>query len=191
MSEFDSYKLHSQLALPFLETNLGYLGEIFNILELKFGLKKNSSQKFIDLGSGDGRIVIHVARNYCIRSIGIEINSNLINEAIEQVNSLKKKKMLKRRVFNNIKFIEFDFFKINLKKYDFIFTYSLPSMQKYLRHLFKTAKSTAIVISHKYELNQFDSLLNLKYKLSHSEGKNNIHTYFYSISEFNQNNDFL
>ncbi len=185
MSEFDSYKLHSQLALPFLETNMVYLGEIFKTLELKFGLKKNSSQRFIDLGSGDGRIVIHVATIYGIRSIGIEINDNFINESKERVNSLKKKNTIKRRQQNKIKFIESDFFKINLKNYDFIYTYSLPSMHKYLNHVFKTAKKRAIVISHKYELNQFDSILKLKYILTHGKEGNKISTYFYLISEFN------
>lgn len=184
MSEFESYKLLSQLALPFLETNLEYLEDIFKILELKFGLKGDSSQKFIDLGSGDGRIVIHIAKVYGIRSIGIEINSNLINESKECIICLKKNNMINRRVSKKIKFIESDFFKINLNNFDFIYTYSLPSMHKYLRHVFKTAKTSAIIISHKYELNQFDSLLKLKYKLIHSKGED-LSTYFYSISESN------
>ena len=61
MSKKNYDRFHSQLALPFLETNRELLKELFETLELKFGLKKQSKQQFIDLGSGDGRIMIYAA----------------------------------------------------------------------------------------------------------------------------------
>ena len=69
-------KINSQMELPFLETNSEMLKNIFNTLENKFGLLKNSDQKLIDLGSGNGQIVMYSALNYAIKSIGILFFSN-------------------------------------------------------------------------------------------------------------------
>lgn len=183
MSEFNYSKFQSQLALPFLETKNEFLEEIFEILSKNFGLKKKSSQKFIDLGSGDGRVVIFIATHYSIKSIGVEIDSNLINDSNVSLKSLKRNNVYKRRVLNKIKFIEADFFTLNLKNYDFIYTYSLPTMQVYLRHLIKTAKPRAIIISHKYKLGQFKPLLKFEWKLNHESDnkKKLVSTYFYSL----------
>ncbi|MHA2325515.1 MAG: hypothetical protein ACXACB_08945, partial [Promethearchaeota archaeon] len=54
----------SQLELPYLETKNYYLHQIFKTLEQKFGLVKNSQQVFIDLGFGNGQVVIFSALNY-------------------------------------------------------------------------------------------------------------------------------
>ncbi|MFX1276063.1 MAG: methyltransferase domain-containing protein [Promethearchaeota archaeon] len=183
MNDFNYNKFHSQLALPYLETKHKCIEEIFQLLELEFGLKKKSTQKFIDLGSGDGRIVIYSAINYGIKSIGIEINNNLIREAKEHVKILKKNKSFKRRFLNKIKFIEADFFIFDLKEYDYIYIYSLPSMHSYLRHVFKTIKPKVIIISHKYELAQLKSLIKFESKLIHKRGNEELSTYFYSRND--------
>ena len=81
MSEQDYRKIYSQLDLPFQETKKISLKNIFRTLEKKFDLKKNSKQSIIDLGSGNGRVIIYSAINYGIRSIGIEIDPILIKEA--------------------------------------------------------------------------------------------------------------
>ena len=181
MNASNYYKFQSQLALPFLETNSEYLEEIFEILSKKFGLTKKSSQKFIDLGSGEGSIVFFAGTRYLIRSTGIEIDDILINLSKERLKSLKKNKKHEKKVLRKIKFIEGDFFKVNLKKYQFIYIYSLPSMQAYLRHVLMTASPKAILISHKHEFTRFESLLQLEEKLNHGIKKDHLFTYFYSF----------
>ena len=172
-------KFHSQLDLPFLETDNEFLKEIFQTLELEFGLKYNSHQKLIDLGAGNGQIVIYSALFYSIKSHGIEIDSILIEEAKSQVQSLKMSGTISKKLFRKIKFILGDFYLINLKKYDFIYIYSLPTMQKYLNHVFITAKRGAMILSHKYKFEFFNSFLKLEYKLVHNKIKQKVHTYFY------------
>ncbi len=83
-------KLHAQLELPFLETKRKYLPEIFNTLENQFVLMKYSKQILIDLGSGNGQVVIFSALNYGIKSVGIEIDPVQIREAINIIKSLKR-----------------------------------------------------------------------------------------------------
>jgi len=169
----------SQLQLPFLETPLVLLEEIFHILQVKFGLARNSNQKLVDLGAGNGQIIIYSALNYGINSFGIEINENLIIEAKEKIKLIKKEKKFKKRLFRKIKLIQEDFFNISLENYNFIYIFSLPTMQKFLNHVFLTAKSGAIVISFKYPLSNFEKILKLSYKLELKGVQQVLNTYYY------------
>ena len=56
-------------------------------------------------------------------------------------------------------------------------------MHKYLRHILKTAKPNAIIISHGYELIHLKSLIKFESKLVHNKGKNTISTYIYSRND--------
>ncbi len=174
----DYLKFVSQLSLPFLETPWELIPNIFNLLAEKFNLIHNSSQKLIDLGAGNGRVVIYSALNYGIKSIGIEINHNLMEEAKEIIKTLKQEKSYRKELFRLIELRNEDLFQQNLKDYDFIYIYSLPSMQKSLNHVFKTAKNGAIFISFKYELNGFDSYLQKEYSLEIDQ-KNKVWTAYY------------
>ncbi len=180
MPKKDSSYIFSQLELPFLETPPDLLEEIFHILRDRFGLKRNSNQKMIDLGAGNGTVIIYSALNYNIESFGIEINSNLIDETKTRIRILKVKHNHKRSILKNIKIELGDFYQKNLKKFDFIYIYSLPTMQKYLKHVFFTAKKGAIIISHKYPLNGLNSYLKLDYELIQKKGNKEFTTYFYS-----------
>ena len=164
----DHHKFISQLSLPYLGTPPELIPSIFDTLVKKFNLLHDSSQKIIDLGSGNGRIVIFSAINYRIKSVGIEIDENLIEEAYERIKSLKREKIINRKISKLIKIRNDDLFMQDLQVYDFIYIFSLPSMQKSLNHIFLTAKKGAIIISFKYELIGFEMYLNyedcLKFK---------------------------
>ncbi len=184
MSNFNRLKKNrgnflSQLQLPYSETPHNLLEEIFHILQVKFGLTRNSNQKFVDLGAGNGQIILYSALNYGIKSFGIEINGNLITEAKSKIKMLKREKKYKKKLFRKIKLITKDFFNISLKNYDFIYIFSLPTMQKLLHHVFLTAKTGAIVISFKYPLNNFEKILKLSYKLEIKDVQQDIEVYYY------------
>ncbi len=172
-------KFHSQLNLPFLETDYKYIIEILETLQLKFGLVRNSKQKLIDLGAGNGSFVICSALNYNIKSYGVEIDQNLINEANNRINSLKKEGNYNKSLFRKILITLGDLYLLNLIKFDFIYIYSLPSMHKYLKHVFSTIKKGAIIISHKYHLDGFTSILKEEYRLTHRNCKEGVFTFFY------------
>ena len=169
----------SQLQLPFSETPFDLLEEIFQILQVKFGLTRNSNQKLVDLGAGNGQIIIYSALHYGIKSFGIEINENLIIEAKERIKLIKKEKKFKKRLFRKIKLKQEDFFNISLENYNFIYIFSLPTMQKYLNHVLKTANTGSIVISFKYPLNNFEKILKLSYKLELKDVQQDIDAFYY------------
>lgn len=182
MSKKKYDKFHSQLALPFLETNRDLLRDLFETLELKFGLKKQSKQLFIDLGSGDGRVMIYAALIYGIKSIGVEINDNLVQEARENVRNVKKGLRGAKKNLRKVKIIQGDLFQQNLESFDYVYIFSLPTIHEYLKHVFATARIGTIIISHKYPLVQefFHSFLKLEYILKHEAERPEISTYFYS-----------
>lgn len=179
MCEKKFNKFYSQLELPFQETKQVYLKKIFKTLEREFDLRKNSRQIFIDLGSGNGQVIIYSALKYGIRSIGIEIDPILIKEAKKSIRLLKEGNIFKKKVLRKITLIHGDFYAHNLKDYDFIYIYSLPTMQKYLKHVFQTAKRGVIIISHMYPLKNLTHYLESMTKLEHNKENQEISTYFY------------
>ena len=175
------YDIHSQLALPFLETNQDFLRDIFRILKLNFGLKRRSNQKLIDLGSGDGRVIIYSALKYGIKAVGIEINENLVKEAKNNIRLVKKKNTSNKKDLKQIEIVSGDFFQQNLKNFDYIYIFSLPTMHEYLQHIFRTARIGTTIISHKYPLIQkFFPSLRLDHTLKHEVENSEIFTYYYS-----------
>ncbi|MHA2180204.1 MAG: class I SAM-dependent methyltransferase [Promethearchaeota archaeon] len=180
MNKKNFKKIQSQIDLPFQETKPLYLREIFKTLESKFDLRKNSKQFFIDLGSGNGQVIIYCALNYGIRSIGVEIDPILIKEAKNSIRLLKENNSSKKEALGKISFKIGDFFEFNLGDYDFIYIFSLPTMQKYLKHVFQTITSGAIIISHLYPFRNFNGCLDLKFKLEHKGDNQEAATYFYN-----------
>ncbi len=59
MKDNKYYELQAQLSLPFLSTSSEALTQIFKTLENRFELKIGSPQKLIDLGAGNGNVIIY------------------------------------------------------------------------------------------------------------------------------------
>ena len=171
--------IYSQLELPYLETNEEHLTEIFKVLEEKYGLERNSKQILIDLGAGNGTIIIFSALNYGINSYGFEINQTLIQETKNRIKQLKKQGQHKSKLFRKIKLRYGDLFEQNLKDYNFVYTYSLPTMHKYLNHVFLTAKKGTIIISYKYPIELFSHYLDFKEAIKLQLGSDTTSVYYY------------
>ncbi|MHA1688094.1 MAG: class I SAM-dependent methyltransferase [Promethearchaeota archaeon] len=175
----DFREISSKLILPYLETDMESIVEIFRVLEREFGLIRGSKQKLVDLGSGDGRIVIHAAMNYEIEAHGVELDKYYCQQSKKMVKKLKKENKSKKKTLKKARFKRGDLFEFNLKNYDFVYVYSYPPMQKYLKHVLKTAKKGAVIISHGYELLPFSEFLLLEKMITCRKGKGEISTSFY------------
>jgi len=94
---------------------------------------------FYDLGSGDGKVVIQVAKNFDVKAIGIEINPLLVVYSRWRIKKLGLEKKAKIR-WGNI-------FRENIGDADFIFTYLLQPTNNFLekRLLEKLKPGTRIV----------------------------------------------
>ncbi|MFX1498621.1 MAG: class I SAM-dependent methyltransferase [Promethearchaeota archaeon] len=180
MKKSSFVNVSSQLDLPFLETDEDHITSIFKTLKQEYGLREHSKQQLIDLGAGNGKVIIYSAINYDIKSLGIEINLDLINEAKGYLKSLRKEKALQKKISKKIKFIHGDLYDINLENFDFIYIYSFPPMHKYLPHLLLTAKRGSILISYKYALNGFENL-KFDYELRNTIKEQTISSFFYIV----------
>lgn len=119
---------------PFVPTSSKLLDKIFNKIKIKKG------GKFLELGSGDGRVVRFVAQKYQMDALGVDINPYLVwySKVYSKISGLK-----------NAKFKSGDFFNINFNEFDLIFIFLLPRTLKRLEEKFyRECKQGTLIISH-------------------------------------------
>jgi len=103
-------------------------------------LKNYKGKKFVDVGSGDGRVVFWADRNG-FKAYGVELNPflTLISKFI---NIFRK---------TNSKFINDNFYKHDFSDYDVIFLYIYKEhMHKLLENLKQNTKKDAIIVSNTF-----------------------------------------
>ncbi|HLG25108.1 MAG TPA: methyltransferase domain-containing protein [Candidatus Nanoarchaeia archaeon] len=113
--EYDIFykSLMAKGSLPMRSTEKGFWNssiseEIYSAFKK---LKIQNYTNFLDLGSGDGKVVL-IASLFCKNAEGIEIDSELHKKAAEISSKLKIK---------NAKFQNGDFFDYEISKYDLVF----------------------------------------------------------------------
>jgi protein-L-isoaspartate O-methyltransferase len=116
----------------------------------------------IDLGSGDGRIVLAAAQKFGARGVGIEFDAALVAKSREQAQRLK----LQERV----SFVEGDVLVADISRASVVTVYLLPALMVKLQHRFldELAPGTRIV-SHAFTMAGWtpDRSETVKVKASH------------------------
>ena len=137
-------QLMSSGKVPLKETSVGYWGFSYlkDVFEIFKEIKLGSFQNFIDLGSGDGKVVM--VSSLFTNSIGFELDLDLFNKAIELKNKLIKKINIK----NEIKFENKNYLYEDLSKYDVFFHYPDKRMYDIENKLLKEMKKDAILIHY-------------------------------------------
>jgi SAM-dependent methyltransferase len=97
-----------------------------------------------DLGSGDGRIVIAASRQYGCRSVGYEIDSQLVelSRASVRTNGLERL----------VRIEQGDMFKVDLSAADVIAVYLPTNVLQRLRPQFEKLKPGARIVSHQFQI---------------------------------------
>ena len=98
----------------------------------------------IDLGSGDGRIVITAARKFGARGLGVELVADLVaksREAAQQAGVAQK-----------AHFREQDLFKTDLSKATVVTMYLLPEVNLQLRPSLLALKPGTRLVSHDWDM---------------------------------------
>lgn len=122
------------LDLPYVGTNRKKIGTIMKFAQIKEG------QTVVDLGSGDGRLLIESARQGAF-AIGYEINPLLI--VVSRIHVYLK------GVRDRVEIKNVTFWKADFKIADVIFVYAfIKTMPKFEEYIFKNAKKgTRIVVN--------------------------------------------
>ena len=98
----------------------------------------------IDLGSGDGRIVITAAKKYGAQGFGVDLDTYLLRLAREGAK--------KEGVADRANFVEQNLFETDLGKATVISTYLLPDMNLKLRPKILALKPGTRVVAHDYHM---------------------------------------
>jgi len=97
----------------------------------------------VDLGSGDGRIVITAAQKFGARGFGVELDWRLNLQAQENARL--------EGVENRVKFLEQDLFKTDLSEATVVTTYLLQFMMLRLRTVLLGLKPGTRIVSHDFD----------------------------------------
>ena len=98
----------------------------------------------IDLGSGDGRIVITAAKKFGAQGFGVDLDSYLLKLAREGAQ--------KEGVADRVRFVEENLFTTDLSKATVISSYLLPEMNLKLRPKILALKPGTRVVAHDYHM---------------------------------------
>jgi hypothetical protein len=104
----------------------------------------NAQDYVIDLGSGDGRIVITAAKQFGARGSGVEIVPDLVKKSRENA--------ITAGVAQRAEFREEDLFKTDLSKATVITLYLLPEVNLELRPKILALKPGTRVVSHDWDM---------------------------------------
>jgi len=105
----------------------------------------NAKDFLIDLGSGDGRIVLTAAKVFGARGFGVEIKEDLVKRANESAKS--------QGLADRVKFMKQDLFKTDISQASIITMYLLPDTVNLLKDKFLTElKPGTRIVSHDYPL---------------------------------------
>lgn len=122
-----------------------YVPTPWNVVDAMFKLGEvGASDYLIDLGSGDGRIVITAAKRFGTRGMGVDLDDNLVRIA--------RREAERQGVKDRTTFIAENLFFTDISKASVISMYLLPAVNLRLRpELFKLKPGTRIV-SHDFDM---------------------------------------
>jgi hypothetical protein len=167
------------MGAPYVPTKNKLALEILK--EVKF--KKNGL--FIELGSGDGRIVRTAVENYGVQGLGVDINplltcwANLLSHS--GLSRIKKRFWSRFAPQNDnykqkIQFITKNILVIDLTKANYIYLFLFPALiDKLVPKFDKELKKGTIIISHGFPIFEY------KKKLIKKVNRKTFPTYYYKI----------
>jgi len=129
---------HWQFDVPFVPTP-------YVVIEEMLRLAKVTPQDFVmDLGSGDGRVLITAAQKYGARGIGVDLDGELVAESIESAKEAG--------VTDRVQFLQQDLFKTDLGQATVITMYLLPGVMARLQPRLLELKPGTRLVSHDFRL---------------------------------------
>lgn len=154
--------ISSLFGAPYVPTHQKLALEILK--EVKY--KKNGL--FVELGSGDGRIVRTAVKKYRLRGLAVDINTLLIiwSKLLAKLEGIDK----------NISFVNKNILKIDLSQADYLYLFLFPELINKLKPNFdKQLKKGVIIISHGFPVKGYEK------KLIKKVLRSTFPTYYYKI----------
>ncbi len=105
------------------------------------------ADRLVDLGSGDGRIVITAARRFGARGLGVEIVPDLVAQSRDNAR--------KAGVAERAEFREQDLFTLDLAPFSVVTMYLLPQVNLQLRERLLALAPGTRIVSHDWDLGEW------------------------------------
>ena len=135
------------LGAPFVPTS----GQALDQILKKAKLKKGSV--FIELGSGDGRLVMRAVQLCGVKGIGVEFNPLLV---------WYSRLMAKLLAISNLQFYQQNLFSTDLRSADTISFFLYPkTIRKLTKKIIKECRPKTLIISHGFRVKEFEQYLTL------------------------------
>ncbi len=127
-------------------SELPYLPSPEGVIRLGLKLARpRENDIFVDLGCGDGRILMYVAKNYGIYCVGFELNPILVKIAKREIRSSNLGRF--------IDIIFGDFFYADFSKFTIIYSYPSPTIIRRLSlKILNECKQGCRIITHDHPL---------------------------------------
>jgi len=126
-----------ELDTPYVPTPQAVVDRMLELAEVKPG------DTVIDLGSGDGRIMITAAQKYGARGFGVELDPRLVKRSNDEARRVG--------VADRVKFLQQDLFKTDFHEANVLTLYLLPDVNMALRpKILAELKPGTRVVSHDY-----------------------------------------
>ena len=140
--------LAAPTALLAAVSSVPYVPTPQNVVERMLEIAKVGPQDYlIDLGSGDGRIVVTAAKKHGARGVGVDLNPTRISEANENAREAN--------VVDKVSFYQQDLFETDLTPATVITMYLLPRVNLALRPKLLELKPGTRIVSHDFSMGEW------------------------------------
>ena len=131
------------------QPDVPYVPTPWNVVEAMLDIGRvNAGDYVIDLGSGDGRVVIEAAKKYGARGMGIELDSNLVSIANREAGRLG--------VNTKASFISGNLFSFDFSAASVLTMYLLPKVNLELRpRILRQMRPGTRIVSHDFDMGRW------------------------------------
>jgi SAM-dependent methyltransferase len=126
---------------PYVQSPMEVVDRMLRLAEPKPG------EYLIDLGSGDGRIVVEAAKRYGARGLGVDLEPRLVKLATENAR--------KAGVESLARFAVQDLFELDFSGADIVSAYLLPEVNLKLVPKFLRMKPGTRIVTHDYDMGEW------------------------------------
>jgi len=131
-----------ELDTPYVPTPQAVVDKMLDMAQVKAG------DTVIDLGSGDGRIMITAAQRHGAQGFGVEIDPRLVQRSNEEARRLG--------IADRVKFLRQDLFNTDFHEANVLTLYLLPDVNLALRpKILAELKPGTRVVSHDYDMREW------------------------------------
>lgn len=161
VADYDDLKWMGTPEVVYVGTPYDVVSQMLHMANVK------KDDLLMDLGCGDGRMLVLAAQKYGARGIGIEIDPDMVREA--------RRNAGRNNVSNLVQIIQADIFETDISEADILLIYLLPEMNERLVPQIKTMKHGSRLVFNNYDLPGFYVERELEIV---SNENNSLHTIF-------------